>query len=185
MSTRRFFLALLLTTLGCSSSSSGANTSDGGGGEAGSDGGSPSDAAPVDDGPTGPASITITSPTDGAKLTFNGEPNVPVAFTVTQFHLLDPSQCGAQKLCGTVWIKVDGDNCNEPIGNTPPRNAEGTASPIVAHLEYCFNGNAGAHTIDAELHDSNGVLVMDSASKPARSTVHITAVVVGDDGGTD
>src|SRR5262249_54328114 len=105
---------------------------------------------------------------------------------VTGFKLDDPDNCSGQNLCGDVWVRVDGDNCNEPIGNVGKRNAEGFTSPLTAHLEYCFNGNAGPHTIDAELHDGNGDLVMDGSGKPARATVHITAVVVGDDdGGTD
>jgi len=181
---RRFLLASILVA--CSSSSSGGTVSSDAGPstDAKFDVSSPA-ADAADDGPTGPASITITSPTDGTTLTFDGEPNVPVAFTVTGFRLSDPGFCGTQKLCGTVWIKVDGDNCNEPTGNVPPRNVEGTQSPLTAHLEYCFNSYVGPHTIDAELHDSDGVLVTDGAGKPARATVHITAKVAGDDGGTD
>jgi hypothetical protein len=182
---RASILIFVSATLACSSSSGGASSSDAGTGtDATSDVGTPpADAG--DDGPSGPESITITSPADGATVTFDGEPNLQVAFTVTNFRLSDPQFCGTQKQCGTVWIKVDGDNCNEPIGNTPPRNAEGTSSPITAHLEYCFNGNAGPHTIDAELHDSDGVLVTDGSGKPARATIHITAQVTGEDAGTD
>jgi hypothetical protein len=184
MHTRRFFVALFLSTLACSSSSGGAANSDAGPSDAGSDSAAPKDATSGDDGPTGPASITITSPTDNQTLTFDGEPNVPVAFTVAGFRLSSPDNCAGQNLCGDVWIKVDGDNCNEPIGNVGKRNAEGFTSPLTIHLEYCFNGNAGPHTIVAELHDAQGDLVMNGG-QPVNATVHITAVVVGDDGGTD
>lgn len=171
----------------CSSTSSGTTTTDAGPeASAGNDSGSGSDAGGDAPAAPGPASITITSPAEGASLSFDGEPTVPVAFTVTGFTLGDISSCAASPACGDVWINVDGADCNAPTGGAPPRNEEGSVSPVIARLEYCFKGADGAHTIIASLHDKNGNAYKDSTGKEVVSApIHITGTTVGNDGGTD
>ncbi len=180
--------ACVMWLVGCSSSSGSATDAGGappgsdGGAESGVDGGGDATITP----PPGPASITITSPADGASLTFNGEVTPAVAFTATGFTLRDPALCASAADCGDVWLNIDGADCNESIGAVYPRNSEGFTSPIAAPLSFCFRGSDGPHTVVASLHDRTGKAYQDSSGKPVVSaTIHFTVVSVADDGGTE
>jgi hypothetical protein len=182
-----FFLGSISMAMTACSSTSGTAADGGSGTDAKIDSapdGAPADASAGDSEPAGPATIAITSPQDGATVDVSdGEPNIPVAFTVSGFILADPGKCGGMSACGTVWMRVDGDGCNQPLGGVH-FNASGSASPIVVHLELCFSGTSGPHTIEASLHDNSGAAVKDGMGKPISSTIRITAHIVSD-AGTD
>jgi hypothetical protein len=158
-----------------------------------SDAGADTTAPPVDSGggdtaPVGPApTIKITSPADQAAIIITDDPDVQIAFTVTNFTLMDPGSCGATKNCGHVQILVDGPACNDNSedSGTKAFNAEGSTSPIGAGLDYCpggVNGIPGPHAIVAELHNDDESPVKNAAGATISDIINITATVVTDAG---
>lgn len=118
---------------------------------------------------SGAPSIAITSPTAGAHVTLGTDVNksIPITFTTQNFTLAAPGTPSCGSGCGHVHILVDGTACNATSANY---NAEGSASPISALLAFCPTA-AGAHTVSAELHNSDHTPLANAA--PA--TVMITA----------
>jgi hypothetical protein len=140
----------------------------------GADAGSTDSSLDTNSGPT--PTLTITSPAENATIVITDDPDVPVAYTVTNFTVKKPGTCAAGEAhCGHVEIKVDGDACNnkEP-GEEGPFNHSNEENPIPGGLDYCEGGLAainGPHTFVLRLVNDNNTPVAGAAS----ATLHITA----------
>ncbi len=111
---------------------------------------------------SGVPSITVTMPTNAAKVTLGTDVNksVPITFTTDNFTLaaVGTPSCGAG--CGHAHVLIDGAACNAS-GQT--FNAEGSASPVNALFAFCPTAT-GMHTITVSLHNNDHTAVAGASS---------------------
>lgn len=122
--------------------------------------------------PAEPATLVITTPTDGAHVFPGPDPgmSVVVVVEVTNFTLMAPGGCsGPSAACGQVVVSVDGDDCD---GGEGWNNLGGTET-TAALLSLCANA-LGEHTISVELRSEGGSAVLDAAGEPVRDEVTVT-----------
>jgi hypothetical protein len=130
--------------------------------------------------------IKITDPATGSTLTYSTQTtDFDIAFTVTNFTVMDVGQCGSTANCGHVEAFVDGATCND-TGDNPPHNwnAESGASPVTIGLDYCPgfpNLASGTHTIKVELHKDDLSAVTGTNGQPISDQINVTLNLV--DGG--
>jgi hypothetical protein len=148
------------------------------------DGGSPADGGSPVDGGSPPPSVAITSPTANQAVTVHmtdqtGGPDLPVAYTVTNFSLKAPGTCGSvSKNCGHIHLLIDGSACND-VGSHAPYNSASIASPATAGFDYCpyWPNVMGSHTITLELHADDHTAVTDSTGAVVKATVTVMVTV--------
>jgi hypothetical protein len=134
--------------------------------------------------PAGAPTVAITTPTANQAVTVHmsdatGGPDLPVAYTTTNFTLKAPGTCGSvSKTCGHIHLLIDGSACND-TGSHSPYNAASVASPASAGFDYCAawpNVN-GAHTITLELHADDHTPINDSTGTVTKATVTVMVTV--------
>lgn len=93
--------------------------------------------------------IKITAPAPGATVMLDATGGADVAFAVANFTLKSVGECGTDRACGHVAVRIDGNDCN---GAGKIYNSEATASPARASFGPCKMA-AGMHVVELALHD--------------------------------
>jgi hypothetical protein len=114
--------------------------------------------------------LSISAPTSNEMIANPSNGLIPVTFD-TNYVLKDPGTCNGQSGCGSVYLLIDGTNCN---ASGEAWNVNATSSPDSVNLGLCATA-IGQHTISAELHTDTGAFVENSITKtPVTAAVTIT-----------
>lgn len=114
--------------------------------------------------------LEITAPSNGTSVAKPADNKLPVTFD-TNYVLKNPGTCNGQTSCGSVYLLVDGTNCN---ATGKSWNTLATSSPMSVDLGLCSMA-LGAHTISAELRGDDGNFIETSVTRePITSKVTIT-----------
>ncbi len=117
---------------------------------------SPIGLACAEDRPT----LEIVWPQPGSAVDLGNDPEKVIGVVVkSNFALLPAGQCGANRQCGHVHMKIDpdGDTCNIPGRPYNSMNSDFGGDLIKARFGHCLKA-AGKHVI--------GVLLADDHHKP-------------------
>jgi hypothetical protein len=136
-------------------------------------------------------SITITTPKSGttARLSNDGQDTVTVVYSVTNFTLMAPGDCGSTPNCGHIHLLIDDTHGNQSQ-SVPYNNASADPKTMLALFQYLTaNGydKLGDHTISLELHkdDHSPVTVDNKAGDPITiaAFTHVTVQAAQGGGG--
>jgi hypothetical protein len=119
--------------------------------------------------------VQILNPTAGSALSLGTTMKVNVTISANDFEL--KSQCGTDMKCGSAYLNIDGDACNQP---GKPYNAilgDGRLGQdffIEADFSLCPPASRiGAHNLSVSLRDPAGMTVPGTAGAPAQATISI------------
>jgi hypothetical protein len=104
--------------------------------------------------------LEIVWPSKGSVIELAGDPEKAIGLVVrSNFTLLPAGQCGENRQCGHVHMKIDpdGDTCNIPGKPYNSMNSDFGGSLIMARFGHCPNA-AGTHVI--------GILLADDHHRP-------------------
>lgn len=104
--------------------------------------------------------LEIVWPNKGSVIELAGDPEKAIGVVVrSNFTLLPAGQCGENRQCGHVHMKIDpdGDTCNIPGKPYNSMNSDFGGSLIMARFGHCPNA-AGTHVI--------GILLADDHHRP-------------------
>ena len=105
-------------------------------------------------------SLQILWPTEGSTIQLGSDPERAIGMVVSSnFRLKPAGQCGDDKLCGHVHLKIDpnGDSCNQPGKPYNSMNSDFGGPLIAARFGYCTQAT-GEHVI--------GILLADDHHRP-------------------
>jgi hypothetical protein len=119
--------------------------------------------------------LQITWPAEGAVLPLGGDAERSVGVVVqSNFKLLPAGQCGSDKRCGHIHMKIDpeGDSCNLPGRPYNSMNSDHGGDLIKARFGACPS-STGSHVIGVLLADDHHKPVMKNG-KPVTALVKVT-----------
>jgi hypothetical protein len=104
-----------------------------------------------------------------------------LGFSVANFSLEQPGQCGTSSSCGQAYLNIDGDACdqsNQTYNAITPTAANTSTSMLFANFSLCPPANLGGnHQLSVSLHLDGGAQVVGTGNAPAQATVSV--VVTG------
>jgi hypothetical protein len=128
--------------------------------------------------------VSITEPADKATVIITDDPDVPVAFTVTNFTLKEPGKCAGASACGHVHVLVDGHSCDDhENGEVHSFNAESATSPVGAGLDYCTDAVMGvpvekSYPVVVSLYGDDEAEVKDSSGKAVSDSIEFSVKIM-------
>lgn len=138
----------------------------------------------------GPAQVTINGIQPGATIMLMSDDTYGVNFSVSNFSLKQPGQCGTSTGCGQAYLNIDGNACNQSNQTynaiTPTAGITST-SELFANFSLCPSGSLGGnHQLTVSLHLDDGSQVVGTGNAPAQATVSVvvTGGTVPGDAGT-
>ena len=105
-------------------------------------------------------SLQILWPTEGSTIQLGTDPERAIGMVVSSnFRLKPAGQCGDDKRCGHVHLKIDpnGDTCNQPGKPYNSMNSDFGGPLIAARFGFCTQAT-GEHVI--------GILLADDHHRP-------------------
>lgn len=139
---------------------------------------------------SGPAQVTITGVQPGATINLMSDDTYALNFSVSNFSLNQPGQCGSATNCGQAYLNIDGDACNQSnqtYNAITPTSANTSQSMLFANFALCSPANLGGnHQLVVSLHLDGGAEVVGTGNAPAQATVSVIVTggtVPGTDGG--
>ena len=120
-------------------------------------------------------SLEIVWPQPGSAVDLGNDPEKAIGVVVkSNFALLPAGQCGANRQCGHVHLKIDpdGDTCNIPGKPSNSMNSDFGGDLIKARFGHCPKA-AGQHVIGVLLADDHHRPVLVDG-KPVTALVTVT-----------
>lgn len=125
-----------------------------------------------------PATLEIVWPPAQATVALGTDPERAIGVVVrSNFKLLPAGQCGSDRRCGHIHLKIDpqGDNCNLPGRPYNSMNSDFGGPLVKAHFGACAVAS-GAHVIGVLLADDrHQPVLVDGKPVTATVQVHTTA----------
>jgi hypothetical protein len=129
----------------------------------------------------GAPQVTITGVQPGATISLMADDTYPLNFSVSNFSLKQPGQCGTAADCGQAYLAIDGDACDQS-GQTynaiTPTAANTSQSTLFANFALCPAASLGGnHQLVVSLHLDDGAQVVGTGNAPTQATISV--VVTG------
>ena len=119
-------------------------------------------------------SLQILWPAEGSTIALGTDPERAIGMVVgSNFRLKPAGQCGDDKRCGHVHLKIDpnGDTCNQPGKPYNSMNSDFGGPLIAARFGFCTQAT-GEHVIGILLADDHHRPVMVNG-QPVTATVKV------------